>query len=114
MAAAATAPTTPAFNRLWGAPSLTVPPVIPEPVVCVGSKGSPWYDTASVAPAVGLVGWKMANGLPVFAIPVGVAVIVMSLSTNPNPAHESSKSTGSDVNGRGRTGGKVRETLPSL
>jgi hypothetical protein len=102
MAAAATAPTTPAF-RLWSALSPTAPPIFPELVACVGSNGSSPAVTAFVAPAVGVAGSKIENGSPVDAIPVGVAVTEMSLSTNPNPAHASSKST-CDVSGAERVG----------
>ena len=94
MAAAVTAPTTPAC-RLRIALSPTAPPIFPElgPVTRVGSKGIFSIVTAFVAPAVGVIGSKIENGSPVDAIPVGVAVMETSLSTNPNPAHAASNST---------------------
>ncbi len=92
MATAATATTAPA-SRLRSALSPTAPPVFPELAARVGSKGFSWAVTAFVAPEVGVDTPKMENGSPVDAIPVGVAVIEMSLSSSPNPAHVPLNST---------------------
>ena len=72
----------PAF-RLWSAPSLTAPPILPDLLAAVGSKGTPSSVTAFVAPGAGVAGSKMVNGLPVDKIPVGDAVIVIWLSAYP-------------------------------
>ena len=106
MATAATAPTA-AASRLRSALSPTAPPFFTGPAASDGSKAGSWRVTTSVAPGVGSCTWKMENGSPVDANPVGVVVIVMSLSTIPKLAHASSKSTPKRLRRQyGRKGGK--------
>ena len=108
MATTETTPTATA-SRLRRALNPTTPPLFPELAVTVGSKGVAWAIPAPL-PEVGVTAEKTENGSPVDAIPVGFAVIEISLSTNPNPMHTDRKSKPKPLRcQRGRTGRKVRE-----
>ena len=91
MTTTATAQTT-AASRLRSALSSTAPPFFPELAESDGSKGGGWAVTNSVAPGVGVGCSIKESGLPVDAVPVGIAVIEMSLISNPNATHASWKS----------------------